>query len=135
MSQRSTFRAMARAALAADARLSALTQISAWAGNISASDLPVIGVVTPQERSQAQTLEDFEKSTLLQIVVKRLGAEDLEDVLDADADAIETCIVAAFLGAGLRCLPEDATFTLNGEGEQKIGTALVSFRVTWFRSL
>lgn len=132
---RPAFRAMARAALAADARMSAITMLSAWAGNISASELPVIGVVTPQERSQAQTLEDFEKSTLLQIVVKRLGAEDLEDVLDADADAIEACIVAAFLQAGFRCLPEDTTFTLNGEGEQKIGTVLVSFRVTWFRSL
>ncbi|MFN7051352.1 MAG: hypothetical protein ACK4NH_04470 [Gemmobacter sp.] len=132
---RPAFRAMARAALAADVRMSALTMISAWAGNISASELPVIGVVTPQERSQAQTLEDFEKSTLLQIVVKRLGAEDLEDVLDADADAIEACIVTAFLQAGFRCLPEDTTFTLNGEGEQKIGTVLVSFRVTWFRSL
>lgn len=132
---RPAFRAMARAALAADPRMSALTMISAWAGNISAKELPVIGVVTPQERSQAQTLEDFEKSTLLQIVVKRLGAEDLEDVLDADADAIEACTVAAFLQAGFRCLPEDTTFTLNGEGEQKIGTVLVSFRVTWFRSL
>lgn len=110
-------------------------QLSAWAGNIPAEILPVLGVVTPQERAALDAFDIMERSTLLQIVVKRLGADDLEDVLDADADAIERCIVAAFAANQLRCLPENLIVTLNGEGEQRIGTVLVDFRVTWFRDL
>jgi len=137
MNQRSTFRTLSRAAIAAAPRLAGFTQISAWAGNIDPDTIvfPVIGVVTPQERVLPETLEDFERSTLLQIVVKRLGADDLEDMLDDDADAIEPAICGAIMAAGFRCLPEDLTIVLNGDGEQRLGTLMCNFRVTWFRSL
>ncbi|MDO9099515.1 MAG: hypothetical protein Q7V53_02055, partial [Caldisericota bacterium] len=74
-------------------------------------------------------------STLLQVVVKRLGGEELEDELDADADAIEICVCAAIMVAGYRCFPEDLTLALNGDGAERIGTALVNFRVTYHRAL
>lgn len=135
MNRRKLFRSLAAAALAADPRLSMLKRMSAWAGSINATELPVIGVVTPQERIQPETLEDFERSTLLQVVVKRVGGDDLEDTLDDDADAVESCICPAIMGAGFRCLPEDLTIVLNGDGEQRIGTLMCNFRVTWFRSL
>lgn len=135
MSRRSEFRAAARAALAADARMGALTQLSAWAGNIPADILPVIGVVTAQEDVEPETLEHFRRSTLLQVVVKRLGADDLEDELDADADAIEACICPAFLGRGWHCVPASLSIVLNGEGEQRIGTVNAGFRILWHRSL
>ena len=112
-----------------------VTQISAWAGGIPAEILPVIGVVTPQERAAMDSMGVMERSTLLQVVVKRLGGDDLEDILDLDGDAIEKCIVAAIFNADFRCLPENMTVTLNGEGEQRVGTILVDFRVTWFRDL
>lgn len=135
MSLRSDFRALARQALATDARLGTLTQISTWAGNISASRFPVIGVVTPQEKVQPETLEHFHRSTVLQVVVKRLGADDLEDLLDEDADAIEACICPAFFAAGWQCLPEGLTIVLNGDGEQRIGTVMAAFTITWRRTL
>ena len=135
MSQRSAFRALARQALSADPRMGDLTQLSAWAGSIPAEILPVIGVVTPQERAAMDSMGVMERSTLLQVVVKRLGGDDLEDILDLDGDAIEKCIVAVFFNADFRCLPENITVTLNGEGEQRVGTILVDFRVTWFRDL
>lgn len=135
MSRRSDFRAFARQVLAADARLGSLTQFSAWTGNIPAEVLPVLGVVTAQERVKPETLEHFQRSTVLQIVVKRLGADDLEDVLDEDGDAIEACICPAFLARGWHCIPDGLTFTLNGDGEQRIGTVLVTFLITWHRTL
>lgn len=135
MSRRSDFRALARQALAADSHLGGLTQLSAWAGNIPAEILPVLGVVTPQERVKPETLEHFQRSTVLQVVIKRLGADDLEDLLDDDADAIEACICPAFLGQGWNCVPEGLTITLNGDGEQRIGTVLASFVITWHRTL
>ncbi|WP_444668408.1 hypothetical protein [Cereibacter changlensis] len=132
---RAAFRALACAAIAADPRLQGLTQISAWAGNIDAEALPVFGVVTPQERVTPETLDSFERSTLLQVVLKRLGGDELEDRLDADADAIEPCVCLALLGAGYPCVPEDLTVTVNGDGAQRIGTLVMGFRVTWNRGL
>ncbi|MDP1620408.1 MAG: hypothetical protein Q8K33_24190 [Cypionkella sp.] len=135
MNHRSLFRTLARDALANDPRMILLTQLPAWAGNISAETLPVIGVVTPQERVSPDTFDMFERSTLLQVVVKRLGGDELEDELDADADAIEICVCAAIMVAGYRCFPEDLTLALNGDGAERIGTALVNFRVTYHRAL
>lgn len=135
MSRRSDFRALARQALAADPRMGDVTQISAWAGNISADALPVLGVVTAQENVQPESLSHFSRSTLLQVVVKRLGGADPEADLDDDADAIEACLCPFFAAQGVMLLPEKVTFTLNGEGEQKIATITADFRVTWQRTL
>lgn len=135
MTTRAHFRNLARAALAADARMGAFTQLSAWTGNIDAKILPVLGVVTPQERITPETLQDFQRSTLLQVVVKRAGGDELEDLLDADADAVEAAICPALLGTSFHCVPEDLTIALNGDGERRIGTAVVGFRILWFRRL
>lgn len=135
MSKRADLRALARQALAASQHLQGVKQISAWAGNISATELPVLGVVTPQETVQAETLSHFMRGTLLQVVLKRLGTDDLEDRLDEDADAIEIAICAAFGAARLMCVPEKVSFVLNGEGEQRIGTVMADFRVSWHRTL
>lgn len=134
MTYRSAYRASARAALAALGRTAAMTQLTAWAGNIDADLLPVIGVVTPDERSQPSTHGGFERTTLLQVVVKRLGTDDLEDVLDADAMAIEPAIMQAVGSREVQCLLESLTITVNGDGEQKIGTLIATFRVTSWRS-
>lgn len=133
MNERSTFRRLAKAALTADARMQSVTQLSAWTGNISADSLPVLGVVTPQERVRDNTFETFERSALLQIVLKRLGADDLEDILDQDADAIEAAVFGALMAQGFNTRPEEVTITLNGEGEQRIGTVIVTLRVTYFK--
>src|SRR5690606_13444886 len=108
---------------------------SAWATGLNASLLPVIAVVTPSERVRPETLEHFARQTLLQIVVKRLGGDDLEDQLDLDADAIEACICPAFFAQGWHCLPDDLSLTLNGEGEQRIGTVTAGFTLSWHRTL
>jgi len=135
MNRRILFRQLVRAAVTADARLGSFTQLNAWAGNISAETLPVIGVVTPQERITPDTLDMFERGTLLQVIAKRMGGDELEDLLDDDADAIEIAATSAIMAEGYRCLPEDLTITLNGDGEQRIGTVMVNFRVTYHRSL
>jgi hypothetical protein len=133
MTNRSEFRSIAKAALAADLRMQAIKQLSAWASNIAAEDLPVLGVVTPQERISDNTFDTFERSTLLQVVVKRFGTDDMEDVLDEDAEAIEAAVFGALMAQGFNTRPEEVTITLNGEGEQRIGTVVVTFRVTYFK--
>ena len=133
MNSRKAWRAAALQALQASPRLYTLTTISAWTGNIPAKMLPVFGVVTPQERATPSTHSSMERSTLLQVVIKRLGGDELEDTLDEDADAVEAAICAAIGGRGVQCLPEDITVALNGDGEQRVGTLISTFRVTTWR--
>lgn len=135
MTYRAEYRAAALAALKADPRLGRLTQISAWAGNIDAATLPVLGVVTPQERATPDTHGQFQRSTLLQVVVKRLGRDDVEDVLDEDAASVEAAVIAAIMTRDIQCFPEDLTVAVSGDGEQRVGTLIVNFRVTSWRSL
>lgn len=135
MSGRSAFRAIAREALAADPRMSGFRLLSAWAGGINAELLPVIGVVTPGERLKPLTLKQMQRTLRLQVVSKRLGGDELEDEIDDNSDAIEESVVAAMHAQGIRCLPEDITTTLNGDGEQKIGTVVVTFGIDYRRPI
>ncbi|ULB10734.1 hypothetical protein ORIO_12555 [Cereibacter azotoformans] len=133
MSRRAQFRQIARDALAADPRMSLLTQIGAWEARPDASQLPLLMVVTPVERPTQNTISSFERATILQVGVKRLGGADLEDALDADADAIERAVFLAMHAQGVICLPDDVTVTVNTDGEQSIGTLISSFRIVWRR--
>ncbi|MBT9386981.1 hypothetical protein KM176_24490 [Pseudooceanicola sp. CBS1P-1] len=128
---RSTFRAQAKAALEASGALAGVTLLSAWAEQIDAATLPVMGVATPSERSSRSSHGGtLEKGTLLQVVLKRQGGSDLEDQLDTDTAAIEAAVSGALNGAGVQCLLEEVTTIVNGEGARRIGTATASFRVT-----
>ncbi len=135
MNGRIQMRQIARAALAADPRMGLLTQIGAWEARPDASQLPLLMVVTPVERANQATISAFERSTVLQVGVKRLGGGELEDLLDEDADAIERAIYLAFRGANISCLPEEVTVTLNTDGENSIGTLISSFRIDWRRPI
>lgn len=132
---RAAYRAAAFAALAADTRLGAVTQISAWGESLDIDTLPVLGVVTPSETARPSAHGQFERGTLLQVVLKRSGGKTLEDALDADAAAIEAAVVGALLTSEIQCFPEDLTTVVNGEGQRRIGTVVVNFRVTSWRSL
>ncbi|WP_406870093.1 hypothetical protein ABEB22_00370 [Thioclava sp. 'Guangxiensis'] len=132
---RTQFRELAKAALASAPDLAGVTLVSAWAGNFSATDLPVMGVATPRERGKPGTLASFEREVLLQVVIKRLGADDLEDQLDRDAEAIKAAVMGAFGGQRVTLMPEEVTTTLNGEGESVIGTAVVSFTLQYLKPL
>lgn len=135
MSYRSLYRTAAIAALRAAPRTRPMAVLSAWAGNIDVDALPVMGVVTPQERSTPSTHGSFERVTMLQVVVKRAGGDDLEDILDADAAEIEPVIMMAVGSEDVQCLLEDLSIVVNAEGGQKIGTLIQTFRVTSWRSL
>ncbi|WP_339113263.1 hypothetical protein [Thioclava sp. GXIMD2076] len=132
---RTQFRRLAHEALAASADLAGVTLVSAWAGNFSANDLPVMGVATPRERGRAGTLASFEREVLLQVVIKRLGGAEIEDQLDRDAEAIEAAVMGAFGTERITLTPEEVTTTLNGEGEAVIGTAVISFTLQYLKPL
>ncbi|NVK57323.1 MAG: hypothetical protein HWE26_17100 [Alteromonadaceae bacterium] len=134
MHYRSQFRADVRAALQADPLLAGITYLSAWAENIDPDTLPVMGVVTPSERSRVESHTSVEKGTLLQVVLKRRGDEDIEDDLDDDTAVIEATVIAALRTLQTQCVLEETTTVVDGSGGRRIGTATLSFRVTTWRA-
>lgn len=134
MTYRADYRSIARAALAAVPRFSAVTILESWAGTIDVASLPVLGVVTPSETVAPGSSGQFERGTLLQIVLKRPGSETLEDEMDQDAEAIEAAVFAAIYTPSTQCFPTEISFNVNGDGRERIGTVLVTFRITSWRS-
>lgn len=130
---RADYRAAARLALSAHPRFFGVAVLSAWRGNIDSASLPVIGVVTPDERISLATRGQTECGTLLQVVLKRLGGVELEDDLDLDAEAIEAVLYAALPPLNVQCLPESVSVMIEDRADQGLGTVIVSFRVASWR--
>lgn len=130
--ERRAIRAAARAALAASAGLAGFTEISAWVQSVSVETLPAIGVAAPQERRD-RTAQDIDQRDLtLVVVVKRAGAEDIEDVLDDDADAIEAALVPALRSPTRQVELSQTDIRVDGDGAQRVGTLTLSFIASYW---
>ena len=130
---RADYRSAARAALSAHPRFTGVSVMPAWRGSIDADSLPVVGVVTPDERITLPARDQTERTTLLQVVLKRQGGDDLEDELDLDADAIEAALAAALPPNTLQCLPDGLSIMIEDRADMAIGTVIVTFRVASWR--
>lgn len=132
---RSEFRAEVRAALAVHARFAGITIMRVWPGSVDTATLPVLGVLTPQERSTPDTQKTTSRGTLMQIALRRLGGDEVEDVLDEDSDAIEAVVISTLRRPDRNCVLEDTSIVSNSEGHSFVGTLVMSFRVTSWRSV
>lgn len=130
---RSEYREAARAALSAHPHFAEVDVRRVWPGTISDEDLPVIGVVTPQEPCERDTQKSTTRRTLLQVALRRLGRDEIEDILDEDSAVIEAVIVGALRSRELRCVLEDTTVVSNSSGRAFVGTLVMSFRIQSWR--
>ncbi|MDS9467347.1 hypothetical protein RGQ15_07135 [Paracoccus sp. MBLB3053] len=127
---RSEYRALVRAALRDHARFADFTILKVWPGSIDAATLPVLGVLTPQDRCEQETMTSTSRRTLLQVAARRAGHDEVEDVLDADSEIIEAVVNAAIRGAGISCFLDETSVVSNTMGERHVGTLVMSFRLT-----
>lgn len=130
---RSDFRNQVRETLAANPRFTGFTVMRVWPGTIDAATLPVIGVLTPQERSTPDSQRTTSRGTLLQLVLRRIGHDEVEDVLDADSEVVEAVVIAALRRPDRNCVLEDTSVVSNGDAHAFVGTLVMSFRVTTWR--
>lgn len=134
MTVRKEYRTWALEALALDPRLGGVTQIKAWTGKTPARELPVLGVVTPQDKTRPGGLASRERAVLMQVVAQRLGGDDLQDELDLDADAIEAAVLGAFQAQRMNTItPQETSFVLNSDGENRVGTTVVTFEILYLK--
>ena len=92
---RTEYRNSVRAALRDHARFDDFTILKVWPGVIDADTLPVLGVLTPQDRCEQDSMTSTARRTLLQVALRRDGHDEVEDVLDQDSMAIEALVIAA----------------------------------------
>lgn len=130
---RSEFRTLVREALAAHPRFTEVTVMRVWPGSIDAATLPVIGVLTPQERSAPDTQTTTRRGTLLQVALRRIGHDEVEDVLDADSAVVEAVVIATLRSRERNCVLKDTSVVSNSDAHAFVGTLVMSFRVTSWR--
>ncbi|WP_444452570.1 hypothetical protein ACTTAI_16340 [Rhodobacter capsulatus] len=131
-SDRAAVRAQAATALASVPGLDEATRISAWAQSVDAKALPAYAVATPSERSSPETFDTEQRDLTLIAVLKRLGGDDIEDVLDGDADLIEAAIYDAIRSENRLCALVQSDTRVDGDGGQRVGTITMTFTVTYW---
>lgn len=131
-SDRQLVRAEAKAALVASAYLAGFTEISAWAQSVDVAALPAWAVATPREMRDRVAQTRDQRELTLAIVIKRVGAEDIEDQMDADADAIEAALMPALINDNRDCDLTQTETRVDGDGAQRVGTLTMAFTITYW---
>lgn len=127
---RTDLRTAARAAIAGSARFADFTQVKLWSKSIDYKTLPVFAVGTPNETCLRDGLDQTARTTRIIVAIKRLGGDELEDVLDEDSAEVERAVMAAF-PPGAVDLTETA-LAEDSSGEQRVGTLTMTFAApTW----
>jgi hypothetical protein len=129
---RKLIRAAAKLALGEAAALDGFSEISAWVQSVSVDTLPAWAVATPFERRDRQSQDNAQEDLTLAVVVKRVGGDDIEDLLDDDSGAIEAAIVPALRSAFRQCELAQTEITLDGDGARRVGTLTMAFTVTYW---
>lgn len=129
---RTEVRALAASALLATPGLSEATRISAWVQSVDAQVLPAYAIATPSERTELATYDSEQCDLTLVAVLKRLGGDDIEDILDSDADLIGAAVASAVRSASRSCELTQADTKVDGDGGQRVGTITLTFTVTYW---
>ena len=125
---RSQIRAAIKLAITVSPLFPGITLQSAWAQNVDAASLPVIGVATPRENKDQETLVSADRVVTAIVVLKRLGGDDLEDALDIDSIHVEAVALAAIRTLGFGAQLDSTDIEIGGSAEQRVGSLTMAFR-------
>jgi hypothetical protein len=127
---RAAARDTAKTAMQLSSAFALFAMESAWAQKIDADLLPVFGVATPREDKRLTGLEESQRVFTLILVLKRLGDDDLEDVLDDDSLEAEVVLLGALAPSVEEVLLQTTEVRIEGEGARRIGTLTMNFQIT-----
>ncbi|MFG6080978.1 hypothetical protein ACEUZ9_001593 [Paracoccus litorisediminis] len=119
-----------REALSGHNHFAGFTVLRVWSGVIDHDTLPVLGVLTPQDRCEQDSMTSTARRTLLQVALRRTGLDEVEDVLDRDSAVIEALVIAALRRPDRACVLEETSVVTNTDGQRNVGTLVMSFRLT-----
>lgn len=127
---RSALRAAVRTAVSEAAALSDFTIVPGWGRQLSPDALPGLCVFTPREMKQRNGTHSYQRQTDLIVLVKRAGGDDLEDLLDLDAEAVEVAVLPVLLNLGSDAEAMSIDTEIPGNAEERVGTISITFRIT-----
>jgi len=130
---RSEYRDMVRAALREHSRFEEFTIFRVWPGVVDEGTLPVLGVLTPQDRCELDTMTSTRRSTMLQVALRRAGHDEVEDQLDEDSEIVEAVVTTTLRRLDRGCFLDETTVVANTDGRRNVGTLVMTFRLTSFR--
>lgn len=135
--ERRALRDAAAAALEASAHFADHRRINAWMVQaVSATDLPVYGMATPDETRNRDYSQDLaEVRCDLVLVIKRAGQDLVEDDLDSDADAAAAAIQDAIRTDYRACDLTRTQCKIDASGERRVGSVEMIFAVVWFEDV
>lgn len=130
MHYRKEYRDFVKAALSTESTYEDFTVLPAWAQNISARDLPVIGVATPTEAKDLLDHGTSVRQTRLLVLAKMVGGDEIEDTLDDLSDSLERSVMSAVNSEKIECLLTGTSIEVDAGGENRVGSLTMEFSVT-----
>jgi hypothetical protein len=127
---RSSYRTVVRTALEAQPDFAEYQSLSAWSQTIDSSELPFFAVATPTERKERDTHTSSARETMLFVVFKKRGGDDLEDELDDLSIVAEQAVLLALEDPERECILTETNIELDGSAGTRVGTLSMKFTVT-----
>lgn len=127
---RSQLRAMTRLALTHCPYFADFTHISAWASSVDIDTLPVLAVMTPSDTKGDSARGSSERLVTLQLLIRRAGGEDIEDILDQDSAQLEAAVLDALRTYGWGGDLQGTEISIDHSGERRVGSLDMKFQVT-----
>jgi len=93
MHARAALRQSVRDAVLAHDRFADFSLLRRWSANIDAQTLPAVLVATPEEQPRRVAVGQVNRLTDLRVSLRRLGGDDMDDVLDEDSAVLETIVL------------------------------------------
>lgn len=93
MHARAALRQSVRDAIVAHERFADFTLVRRWSSSIDAATLPAFMVATPEEQPRRVAVGQVNRLIELRVSLRRLGGDDLDDVLDDDSAILETIVL------------------------------------------
>ena len=124
-------RRLAREAMAGTARYYDIPAMRSWSQAVNFEELPIWGVMTPDEQSAPVAKDYTGRSVVLSVAVKREGGDELEDELDVDAAEIEAAVLPVLLNycmeQGQEAHVSNTAMRFDGDGMRRVGVVEVRF--------
>ena len=126
---RKTLRDAVAQALTGVVRFAGFEMIPAFVQGIDEETLPVIGVLTPGEQSRRVADDLLARTVDLLVILKRRGGGDIQDVMDADAVAIEAAVAGAIDAICINWHLRQTQMQISGEGGTRAGSIVLSYSI------
>lgn len=127
---RGQIRASTRLTLEHCAHFADCTMLWAWSSELDADALPILAVMTPSETKGDAARGSSERIISLQVLLRRLGGDDIEDILDHDSTVLEAAVLASLRTHNWGAELQATDVSIDQAGDQRVGSLDMKFLVT-----